>query len=252
MGFSQIATAIFGFAVGILFGWIIIRRGRRVNEYDVQAVTWDEHPLPIWRQDNTQTVYILIHSLSVLLIAILFLLDKEVPIEVLGSTRLTRIALWLVWMIAGSVISFLFIYPYVGTMPMAVFQNAFARGQYVGDWSCFSHYQTDEASRTIYLFAARSPEIVRVAWQPTSEKPFEDVLSILSGVLPQKPPEMTVSWYRRPWAVISVLLLLVLPISVGGVIFFLSVVTWSWIYYTIAASMLLVFGSMIIRELELN
>lgn len=163
MSLSDIGIAIIGLFSGLVVGWIIIKRGRRPFKFDVSAITWSEQPIPIWKQDVSQTAFIVIHSLSVLSVAVLFLLEKDVPTDVLGSSRLTSIALWVVWMIMGSVISFSFIYPYAGQMPMAVFQNAFARGQYVGDWNCFSHYQADTTSKIIYLYAARSPDIVRVA-----------------------------------------------------------------------------------------
>jgi hypothetical protein len=93
MSFSGIGTAVFGFAAGIIAGWFIIRWGRRPIQFDVPAIGWVERPVTIWKQDWTQVIFVLIHSLSILLIAILSLLDKKVPSQILGSSRITSTAL---------------------------------------------------------------------------------------------------------------------------------------------------------------
>jgi hypothetical protein len=245
-------VALIGFLVGLFLAWLLIRRGRRPIQFDVQTISWVEKPVAIWKQDWTQTIFVLVHSLSILLIAILFLFDREVPSEFLGSSRVTTTALWVVWMIAGSVFSFSFIYPYAGHMPMFVFSNAFARGQYVGDWDCFSHFRADPKTRVIYLFAALSPEIVRVAWRPTTEELFKDVVELLNAALPQDPPSSVVPWYRRRVALISVILILVLPFLFGAIAVFQSTASWSWVYYTAAVPVLMVLGTVLVRKFEMD
>lgn len=252
MGVSGEGTAIFGFISGLVAGWIIVRRGRRPIQFDVPAIGWAERPVAIWKQDWIQVLLIIILALSNLLIAVLFLLDRDVPSEILGSSRVTSAALWVVWMIAGSVFSFSFIYPYAGRMPMFVFSNAFARGQFVGDWDCFSHFKADPTTRIIYLYAALSPEIVRVAWQPRTDVIFEDVLSVLRSVLPENPPHIPTPMVRRRWALILAMLFLVVPFLLAGVAIYLSSATWSWIYYTIAVPLLMVLGTTLVRKFEIT
>jgi hypothetical protein len=155
-------------------------------------------------------------------------------------------------MIAGSVISFSFIFRHAGRMHMAVFLNAFSRGQYVGDWKCFSHFKADARTRIIYLFAAQSPNIVRVAWHPTTDEIFNDVLGVLRNVLPERVQEKVTPWYRSPWGLIGAILLLVLPIIIAAVVIFLSSATWGWIYYTVAVPVLMIVGISLVRKLELN
>jgi hypothetical protein len=207
----------------------IIRRGRRPVQFDVPAIAWIEKPVAIWKQDWAQATFILVHSLSILLIAFLFLLDRKVPSEFLGSSRVTSTALWVVWMIAGSVFSFSFIYPYAGRMPMFVFSNAFARGQFVGEWDCFSHFRADPKTRMIHLHAALSPEIVRVAWCPTTDEVFRDVVGVLKSALPEESPAVIIPWYRRRMALISTILILVLPFLLGAIAVYQSAFSWSWI-----------------------
>lgn len=252
MGISGAGMAIFGFVLGLIIGWIIIRKGRQPIQFDVPAIEWVERPVAIWKQDWTQTVMILIHSLSILAISALYLLDQNVSLEILGSTRVTSAALWMTWLVAGSVFSFSFIYPYAGKMPMFVFLNAFARGQYVGDWDCFSHFNVDLKTRMIYLFAARFPEIVRVAWQPTTEAVFEDVLSVLRSVLPEKPENTPLPIARRRWVLIAAMIVLVLPFIIAGVVIFLSSVIWGWVYYTIAVLLLMILGITLIKKFDIG
>jgi Na+-driven multidrug efflux pump len=128
MGNAGVGTATLGYILGLIAGWIILRRGRRPIQFDVPAIAWVEKPVAIWKQGWSQALFVFIHSLSILLIAFLFLLDRKVPSEFLDSSRVTSTALWVVWMIAGSVFSFSFIYPFAGQMPVVVFSNAFARG----------------------------------------------------------------------------------------------------------------------------
>jgi hypothetical protein len=252
MGVSGIGIAIFGFLSGLVAGWVILRRGRRPILFDVPAIAWVERPLAIWKQDWAQALLVMIHTLSILLIAVLFLLDRDVPSEFLGSSRVTSAALWVVWMIAGSVFSFSFIYPYAGRIPMFVFSNAFARGQYVGDWDCFSYFRSDPTTRIIYLYAALSPEIVRVAWQPETDKLFKDVVGVLKSALPEKPLAVMIPWYRRRPALIGAILILVLPFMLGAIVVYQSAVSWSWIYYTIAVPLLMVLGTALIRRFEIT
>jgi hypothetical protein len=252
MSLSNLAVAGFGLFIGIIVAWFILKQRRRPFETDVPAITWEEKPLPVWKQDGFQTVYISIHALSIFSMAIFFLLDQSVPSAVFGSTRVMNFSLCFVWVIAGAVMSFYFLYPYAGRMPMAVFSNAFARGLYVGDWACFSHFHADPTSRIITLYAARSPEVVRVAWGPNTDELFNDVLSILKSVLPEDAPTISIPWVRTRGGLMGVLLLFVLPILVGAVSIFLSSTTWSWIYYTAAAPVLMLLGSTIIRKFELN
>ena len=252
MGNAGIGTATIGFVSGLILGWIILRRGRRPVQFDVPAIAWIEKPVAIWKHDWAQAVFVFIHSLSILLIAFLFLLDRRVPSEFLGSSSLTRSALWVVWLIAGSVFSFSFIYPFAGKMPMFVFSNAFARGQYVGDWDCFSHFDADPENRMIYLYAALSPEIVRVAWRPTTDEIFRDVVGVLKASLPQELPYSVVPWYRRRMALIGAILILVLPSLLGAIAVYQSAVSWSWIYFTAAVPVLMVLGTTLVRKFEID
>jgi hypothetical protein len=252
MGISGIGPTLFGFISGLIVGWIILRRGRRPIQFDVPAIGWVEKPVAIWKQDWTQAVFIWIHALSILSIAVLFLLDRKVPSEILGSSRVTSAALWVVWMIAGSVFSFSFIYPFAGQMPMFVFSNAFARGQYVGGWDCFSHFRTDSKTRMIYLYAALSPEIVRVAWRPTADEVFRDVEGVLKSALPEESPAAIIPWYRRRMALISAILILVLPFLLSAIGVYQSAVSWSWIYYTAAVPLLMVLGTALVRKFEIT
>jgi hypothetical protein len=245
-------VTVTGFLVGKFLGWILIRHGRRPIQFDVPAIGWVEKPIAIWKQDWAQAVFIWIHALSILSIAVLFLLDRKVPLEILGSSRVTSAALWVVWMIAGSVFSFSFIYPYAGKMPMFVFSNAFARGQYVGDWDCFSHFDADPETRIIYLYAALSPEIVRVAWRPTTDKLFGDVLGVLKSALPEESPVVVIPWNRRRMALIGAILILVLPFLLGAIAVYQSAVSWSWIYYVAAVPILVVLGTMLVRKFEIT
>jgi len=247
---TDLGTAIFGLVFGIIVGWVILHRGRRPFQHDVPAIGWIEKPVVIWKQDWVQFIFVLIHSLSILLIAFLFLLDGKIP-AILGSSRVTSTALWMVWVIAGSVFSFPLIFPYAGPMPMFVFSNAFARGQFVGGWDCFSHFRVNPQTRIIYLYAAKCPEIVRVAWQPTTEV-LDDVLFVLRSVLPEIPPASTIPTYRRRWALIVAILFLVLPLLGAGVVIFQSSIIWSWIYYTIAVLLIMIFGTTLIRKLEIG
>jgi hypothetical protein len=232
-------VTVTGFLVGLFLAWILIRRGRRPIQFDAPALEWVEKPIAIWKQDWAQAVIIWIHALSILSIAVLFLLDRKVPLEILGSSRVTSAALWVVWMFAGQ-------------MPMFVYSNAFARGQYVGDWDCFSHFRADPKTRIIYLYAAQSPEIVRVAWRPTTDELFRDVVGVLKASLPQEPPDSVVPWYRRRMALIGAMLILVSPFLLGAIAVYQSAVSWSWIYYTAAVPLLMVLGTTLANKFEIT
>jgi hypothetical protein len=155
-------------------------------------------------------------------------------------------------MITGSVFSFPFIYPFAGRMPMVVFSNAFARGQYVGEWDCFSHFRADPKNRIIYLYAALSPEIVRVAWQPTTGEIFKNVMGVLMSALPRESPAVRIPWYRWRVALIGAILILVSPFLLGAIVVHFSAVSWSWVYYVTTVPVLMVLGTMLVREFEID
>jgi hypothetical protein len=58
MGITGIGTAAFGFILGLIIGWIILRRGWRPIQFDFPAIEWVEKLIAIWKQDWAQAMYI--------------------------------------------------------------------------------------------------------------------------------------------------------------------------------------------------
>ncbi len=62
-------------AVGWVLAWRVIRHERRPSACDDALLCWDEEPLPAWWQSRATAALIALHSSSVLILGILFLLD---------------------------------------------------------------------------------------------------------------------------------------------------------------------------------
>ena len=246
------AYAVIGFSIGFIIGWFVVYRGRKPFEHDVEAIGWVERPVPVWLQSKTQAIYIYSHAFGVLFLAVLFLLHACQVSNLTGFSPFVGRMLLVVWIVAGSVLSFPIAYRNAGKMPMFVFLDAFARGQYVGDWGCFSRFQGDPSKRIIWLYGALTPEIVRVAWQPTTDEIYSKVVDLLDTVQLRDVPPGTAPWYRKPAAFISLLMTGMVPLLIAGILVYQYGVAWSWLYYVLAVLLLVVMGNLTVRLYQLD
>jgi hypothetical protein len=245
--------AILGLAAGFALGWVVIWRGRRPLELEsTTSLAWIEQPVPFWHQDPVQALFIGGHTTSVLLLAVLFALDLARGTPAVGPALGRHLALMAVWFMAGSLLAFPLAYRYAGKMPMSVFVNGVARGQYASDWGPFSHFRADASTRVIRLYSVRTPEVVRVAWQPPTAELFDAVVQVLAAGLPDQAPVLSVPWYRRRAAVLGALAGVTLPFLLGGVGVYAAQVPWSWIYYTAAVSLVMLLGQGVVKGFQLD
>jgi hypothetical protein len=245
-----ILDALVGSLIGIALAWFSLRRGRRARHFDIPTLAWTESPVPIWQQDRTQFALILGHGLGVAALAVMFLREGLTLAAPAPAPWAMELALGSVWIVTGAVLAFPLLYRVAGKMPMAVFTNAFVRGQFFGDWSCFSHYRADPATRVIRLHSERTPEVVRVAWQPPSEEIFNSVLGVLSAALPTRAPSGPTPWYWRPSTLLGLLAAVVGLFLLGGVL--VAGKAWSWAYYPLAVLLLAAFAPTVIRLYRLD
>lgn len=246
----MILDALIGLLIGFALAWFSLRFGRRPRHFDISTLEWTERPVPIWQQDRTQFVFILGHALGVAALAVMLLREGLTLAAPVPTPRGMELAFGTAWMITGAVLAFPVLYRVAGKMPMAVFTDAFVRGQFFGDWSCFSHYRADPATRIIRLHSERTPEVVRVAWQPPSEEIFNSVLGVLSDALPAQAPAEPTRWYWRPSTLLGLLAGVVGLFLLGGIL--VAGNAWSWAYYPLAVLLLAAFAPAMIRLYRLD
>ena len=237
-------------SIGFLQGFATIRRNRRPSGYEGASLSWVETPVAPWHQDGSVALFLVLHSSTVLLLATLGLLTLRQHVQD-GSLSLGRgISVGVVAWIAGGILAFPVAFRFAPPFPMSLFSNAVVRGQYVSEWTYFSHFVAQPSTRLIWLYAAKTPDIVSVAWHPPSPELFSAVVAFLEQYLPSQKPPSHPDWYRRRSVFILATLLITIPAVVVGIVAYSTPTTWLWGYYPLAIGAVLAAGTIIIRTYE--
>jgi hypothetical protein len=214
-----VRSAAVGAALGTWLAWASLRRGRRPFQTPTPSIAWDERPLPIWRQDRVQLAFIAVHATGIVALALLLARTDAPRARSAPLASALSFAPLVAWAIAGSVAAFPLLYRRAGTMPMRVFTNAVARGQYVATWSAFSHFDADAGARIVRLYSPGLPSVVRVAWHPDSPETYAAVVATLAAApLPTAAPATRPALWRRRWApvvLVAAITLALLAASLG-------------------------------------
>jgi hypothetical protein len=227
---------------------------------------WKERSVSAWKQDWTSAFFITLHSLSVIVLGILFLLDvvqREgkytlFPFDVtdgLGQllSWVVIAALGLVWFLCGSLLAYPFATRLIQPISMSIVSDGAIRGQYFSPWHFYSHFSTEAACRLIRLYSRRTPEIARAAWQPPTESIFKQVVGLIGEHLPQEPPvKLPLSWYQRRIAFLGWLFILTVPLVVIGLLLYISTWRWTWMYYPVATYLIFILGGVIIQKYQVG
>ena len=128
--------------VGFGLGWRSIKRNRMPFTAEDDLLHWTERSVPAWKQDWTSALFLTLHSLSVIGLGILFLLDviqAEGKYGLFPSDDVTPYdfepllswvviaALGLVWFLCGSLLAYPFATRLIQPISMSIVSDAFSR-----------------------------------------------------------------------------------------------------------------------------
>lgn len=257
--------------VGFGLCWWVIKHERRPSMSDDVLLSWTEPPVSAWRQDWKGGLFITLHSLSIIILGILFLLDtswseRNHTLFLLDATPfmpttvrhefyqslyiLATCGLGVVWVICGGFLFFPIATRLIRPIYIMIVPNGVVRGPYIWSWDYFSHFVVYPSTRLIRFYSSRIPEIACMAWQPSSEDTFNQAAVLLGQYLPQNSPRTSVPWYRRRSVSIGLRLFLITVPCVGiGLLVYIFEFTWAWMYYTFVTPLIPVFSFKLFRQL---
>jgi hypothetical protein len=261
--------ALIGAIIGFVLGWRIIKRERKPSACDDVLLCWDEEPVSAWRQDWTIASFITLHSVSIIILAILFLLDPtwregNQTLFLLDATPfmfaaerskfhqtlyiLATCGVGLVWYICGNLLAFPLVRRWIRPIHLGIMSNGVVSGPHLWEWSYFSHFYVFPRTHFIRFYSNRTPELACMAWQPPDVNVFNQAVALLGQYLPTRPSRPMVSWYRRRSVLIGVLLLAITIPFVGmGLLIYTFAFTWGWMYYTFIPPLMVMLGSVVFR-----
>ena len=249
--------------VGFSFGWRNIRRNRMPFAAKDEVLHWTERSVSAWKQDRALALFITLHSISVIILSILFLLDviqveSNYTLFPFGVTSdsikqlVVIAALGLVWLLCGSLLAFPFATRLIQPISMSIVSDGVIRGQYFSLWHFYSHFSTEPGERLIRLYSSRTPQIACVAWQPPTETVFDKAVTLVEEHLAQEPLALPLPWYRQRIAFLSWLFILTVPLVVIGLLLYTATLSWTWMYYTVAAYLIFTLGGVIIQNYQVG
>jgi hypothetical protein len=253
--------------VGFGLGWRSIKRNRLPFTAEDALLHWTERSVSAWKQDWVSAFFITLHSLSIIGLGMLFLLNvmqAEGKYALFPSDDVTPYdfepllswvviaALGLVWFLCGSLLAYPFATRLIQPISMSIVSDGVIRGQYFSLWYCYSHFTIEAEHRLIRLYSSRTPEIARVAWQPPTETIFNQVVALTSEHLAQESPVISLPWYQRRMAFLGWLFILIVPLVVIGLLLYLAPLRWTWMYYPVATYFIFLLGGVIIRKYQVG
>lgn len=239
-------------SIGFMQGFSIIRRNRRPLAYEGASVAWVEAPVAPWHQDGSVALFLVLHSSSVLLLATLGLLMLRPQFQGGLPAISTGLSVGGIAWMAGGILAFPASFRLAPPFPMSLFSNAVVRGQFVAEWSYFSHFVAQPTTGLIRLYSAKTPEVANVAWRPSSPEVFTAAVAFLEYYLPSQRPPTALAWYQRRSLFIVATLLITIPAVLLGVLLYSTGAAWLWAYYPLAGGAMLIAGSMIIRAYQVG
>jgi len=229
---------------------------------------WYEEPVSAWRQDRTIALFILLHSIGVIVLGVLFLLhiiqfteahtlflldaapfmsDGERSEFYQALSMLATCGLGMVWFFCSSLLAFTLARRWVRPIHLGITPNGVVSGPYLVEWAYFSHFSVDSFLHLIRFYSSRTPDLACMAWRPPDVDVFNQAVNLLGQRLPTSPSRPMVSWYRRHSVLIGLLLLAItIPfVSVGFLVYSFA---WGWLYYTWVMPLMVILGSIAFRQ----
>jgi hypothetical protein len=251
--------------VGFSLGWRNVKRNRMPFAAKDELLHWTERSVSAWQQDWASALFITVHSLSVIVLSILFLLDVvqgdnnytlfpfDGTSDGIGqvSSLVVIAALGLVWLLCGSLLAYPLATRLIQPISMSIVSDGVIRGQYFSPWHFYGHFSTEPGHRLIRLYSSRTPEIARVAWQPPTET-IDQAVALVGKHLPQRPPALSLPWYRGRTAFLSWLFILTVPLVAVGLLLYVATLSWTWMYYPVATYFIFILGSVIIQKYQVG
>ena len=241
---------------GFYQGAVFLRKGRRPHKVDLSLLSWEETPRSIFWQDSLVGLLILIHSVSLLLLAVsglrVSLIAWEAPLPdpvqrlrwlFFGAVTLVVLHTWLA---AGMALSYPVLTSRIGPVQIHLLPEGILHGRVRIPWTKIGSVVRVPASRGILLRSRRNPEITLLSLMPPTNELFTQALSLIGTHLSELPAGQKLPVLERKSTFVILFMATVIPVLIIGMILVLSPGPWSFIYYTIATYLATFSGSKVL------
>lgn len=209
MNWLIIVASITLFA-GIITGLLGLK-SIRSKSYPQAEISWKQEPLSPWRYETFNMMILSIHSLGLISIAFILLMNLIMNVdtaflpalEALDSTRFySRIvgflAMAFTMFMSGVLIAFHFLKQWIKPSSYAIDQNGLFYGGSHVPWSSFSHYEIGPDDGLISLYSGYSPSIRNWVLHPPAEA-YASVLGLIQQNVPIDSPSLDdIPWKQSP------------------------------------------------------
>jgi hypothetical protein len=225
---------ILGFASGIAQ-----LRSMRAQPHPQAEIAWKQDPLWAWKYEPWAMAGITIHSLGLLCLAVLLLLNLRQtrlltfvpgsPLEWLLSI-LALFGIFLTTYTSGTVIAYHFARRLAGPRSYGISREGIFFGKNLMSWKTCSHYELGPDDGQISLYSSYSPALRTWVFQPAPES-FSSVLALIQENLPASVPMGdAIPWQRSPLMLSLQMTALTMCLSLPAVWGLFRNHSWVWIY----------------------
>ena len=256
-GFEDLIRWLYGIAlfflvIGLVNG-VMGLKSLRSKSHPQAEVAWQQAPLSPWRYETLSMAAISIHSLGLLVLAVLLTLSvartgiRPLLVQLAGWALFVSVfGLIFTSYMAGVGVAFLLAQQWIKPVSHGISGGGLWYGGSLYGWNSFDHYESGPEEGLISLYSSYSPPLRTWVLQP----PAESVQGVIELVQSHLPPASVaaepISWQRSPSTLLlgmtSLVLAALLPAAWG----WLQTAPWLWMYCFAAFILVLALGNRLI------